>query len=699
MTQGSQDKEIILLVDDTATNLVVMSKALKNAGFEIAVATDGESAISLVEYAPPDLILLDVMMPGIDGFETCARLKANPQSKDIPVIFMTALADTVDKVKGLSIGAVDYITKPFQEQEVLARVRLHLRLRSLTKRLEKQNARLQQEISDRKMAQEANTAKSVFLAKMSHELRTPLNAILGFTQLLNRDSSLNKEQIEYLDIIGRSGEHLLSLINDILEMAKIESGRVTLNENSFDLYRLLDSLEKMFQLKADSNGLQLIFDIDSNLPQYIATDEGKLRQVAINLLSNAIKFTDQGSVTFRVKGNGGLGMGHSALGIGNGEQGSSDAGDRGAGGQGDLETRRPIIKGDLKQGDPETGEPGDKGTRGYAQFPMPNAQFPMPNAESPIPNARLLFEVEDTGPGIAPEEMETLFEAFVQTEAGRRSQQGTGLGLPISRQFVELMGSELTVESIVGKGTIFKFEIEVSLAIGEEIKSSKEGSRRAIAMQPDQPKYRILIVEDKWENRQLLLKLLEPLGFEVREAKDGQKGIDAWKSWKPHLIWMDMRMPVMNGFEATKEIKSQPEGRDTVIIALTASAFEEDRTHVLSVGCDDFVTKPIKEEEIFATMAKYLGVRYIYEDQDALQETPLLPEEAPVAELTAEDLAAMPSEWLASLHWAAMQVDAKLVLGLIEEVPPSAPVAKALVDLVDNFRFDKIVDLTKNQMG
>lgn len=650
MTQGSQDKEIILLVDDTATNLVVMSKALKNAGFEIAVATDGESAISLVEYAPPDLILLDVMMPGIDGFETCARLKANPQSKDIPVIFMTALADTVDKVKGLSIGAVDYITKPFQEQEVLARVRLHLRLRSLTKRLEKQNARLQQEISDRKMAQEANTAKSVFLAKMSHELRTPLNAILGFTQLLNRDSSLNKEQIEYLDIIGRSGEHLLSLINDILEMAKIESGRVTLNENSFDLYRLLDSLEKMFQLKADSNGLQLIFEIDSNLPQYITTDEGKLRQVAINLLSNAIKFTDKGRVTFRVKGNATWG--------------------KGTGGLGDRET----------WGSGNSGTPGlrDSGT---------------------MPNARLLFEVEDTGSGIAPEEMETLFEAFVQTEAGRKSQQGTGLGLPISRQFVELMGSELTVESIVGKGTIFKFEIEVSLAVGEEIKSSKEGSRRAIAMQPDQPKYRILIVEDKWENRQLLVKLLEPLGFEVREAKDGQKGIDAWKSWKPHLIWMDMRMPVMNGFEATKEIKSQPEGRDTVIIALTASAFEEDRTHVLSVGCDDFVTKPIKEEEIFATMAKYLGVRYIYEDQDALQETLELPEEAPIAELTTEDLAAMPSEWLASLHWAAMQVDAKLVLGLIEEVPPSEPVAKALVDLVDNFRFDKIVDLTKNQMG
>jgi signal transduction histidine kinase/CheY-like chemotaxis protein len=361
-------------------------------------------------------------------------------------------------------------------------------------------------------AEAANRAKSQFLSKMSHELRTPLNAILGFTQVMAHDDSLTKEQKEHLGIINRSGEHLLELINEILSMAKIEAGQVTLNENCFDLYRLLDSIEDMLRLKANSKGLELIFERSLDLPQYIRTDESKLRQVLINLVENAIKFTQTGSVTLRVRG-------------------------------GDGSPYPPIL-------------------------PSSSAQ------------SRITFEVEDTGPGIASDELCTLFNPFVQTQIGRQSMEGTGLGLAISRQFVRMMGGEITVSTQLGRGTIFTFDIQVDLAT----KADEEAiaiRRRIIGLEPNQPTYRILVVEDALENRQLLLKLLKPLGFEVREAANGQEAIALWESWSPHLIFMDILMPVIDGYEATQQIKRTPNGHNTVIIALTASAFEEQREDIL----------------------------------------------------------------------------------------------------------------------
>ncbi len=480
------------------------------------------------------------------------------------------------------------------------------------------------DISDRKQAESelyrakeaaeaANRAKSEFLASMSHELRTPLNAILGFTQVMKRDSALSSEQQQNLGIISRSGEHLLELINDILEMSKIEAGRTTINENSFDIYRLLDSLEEMLHLKADAKGLQLIFERTPDVPQYVKTDEGKLRQVLINLVGNAIKFTEEGGVILRGK---------------------------------------------------------------------------------TINHQHLLFEIEDTGPGIASQEIDKLFEAFGQTETGRKSQQGTGLGLPISQKFVQLMGGNIRVSSILGQGTMFAFDIQISLADPSEVETTK-ATRKVIGLAPDQPEYRILTVDDRLESRLLLVKLLTNLGFSVREAANGQEAIAQWESWSPHLIWMDMRMPVMDGYEATKQIKSTIKGQATVIIALTASAFEEERTVVLSSGCDDFMRKPFREEILFEKMAEHLGVRYIYEEEKLEKSTVGAQGLAPMKEQSLDVyLSQMPAEWIAELHQAAVECSDDLIFELAEQIPEeNAPLAIALKDLANNFLFDQILDL------
>jgi CheY-like chemotaxis protein len=302
----------------------------------------------------------------------------------------------------------------------------------------------------------------------------------------------------------------------------------------------------------------------------------------------------------------------------------------------------------------------------------------------------LLFEVEDTGAGIASDELKTLFDAFVQTETGRRSQQGTGLGLAISREFVRLMGGDITLKTQVGRGTKFQFHVPIAIAATSE-GSPKQRYQRVIGLAPDLPCYRLLLVEDRWENRQLLLKMLEPLGFEVREASNGQEAIALWESFEPHLIWMDLRMPVMDGYEATKQIKSHLKGQATVIIALTASAFEEDRVVALSAGCDDFVRKPFREEEIFEKMAHHLGVRYLYESL-----TPPPKPNVTQSQITPELLGEMSRSWREQLHQAATQVDAEQIIGLIQQIPPeNANLTLALTDLVNGYRFDRIVALTQ----
>ncbi|MEH1913940.1 PAS domain S-box protein [Nostoc sp.] len=497
------------------------------------------------------------------------------------------------------------------------------------------------------IADAANRAKSEFLANMSHELRTPLNAILGFTQVMSHDRDLSTEHQQNLAIINRAGEHLLNLINDILEMSKIEAGRITLNLNSFDLIRLLENLEEMLRFRATSKGLELVFEYTSHLPQYIQVDESKLRQVLLNLLGNAIKFTDTGRVTLRV---------------GMGEQGSRGAGEQGR-----------II----------------------------NPQCPMPNAQS------LTFEVQDTGRGIAPQEINLLFEAFGQTETGRKSQQGTGLGLAISRKYVQLMGGDISVTSTIGQGSKFIFDIQIGLATVSEIQI-QQIRPQVISLAPTQSEYRILVVDDSTDSRLVLMKILTSIGFVVQEAINGIEAIALWQTWQPHLILMDMRMPIMDGYEATRVIKTREETSiqntksqisnwKTIIIALTANAFEEQREAIIKAGCDDYINKPFREEELLEKLSEYLGVQYIYQEES--YQLTNLKQQRPKSMLTLTDLVTLLSqmspEWVKQVYTAAAQCSDDLILELIEQIPSENAVLQNFIkNLAHDFQFEKIMELT-----
>lgn len=471
-----------------------------------------------------------------------------------------------------------------------------------------------------KEAESANRSKSEFLANMSHELRTPLNAILGFAQLMRRDKMLSSEQRESLATINRSGEHLLSLINDVLDMSKIEAGRSYLHAESFNLHLLLQTLQEMFQLRATVKGLFLKFDIDSNLPNCIITDEGKLKQVLINLLSNGIKFTEQGGVTLTV----------------NSKQLSSST--------------------------------------------------------SSSPSLFINFEVKDTGRGIAKQEIDKIFDPFVQTSSGVQARGGTGLGLAISRQFVQLMGGDIYPTSVLGEGSSFSFDIQVSLPQApEEICLPQKRVWKIAASQPD---YRILVVDDRLENRDLLNKLLSTVGFDTQTATNGKEAIATWEKWQPHLIWMDMRMAVMDGYEATRKIKAKLKNQQTIIIALTASAFEEQESDIFAAGCDDLVRKPFKEEVIFEKISQYLGVKYIYEDDYLKNNKKSLNNRS--IKITPQELDLMSPEWVASLHQAALEVDADLVLQIIEQIPAQyQTLVEKLRKLTLEYDFDAILDISK----
>lgn len=499
-----------------------------------------------------------------------------------------------------------------------------------------------QDISDRKRkeialrqameaAEAANLAKSMFLANMSHELRTPLNVILGFAQVMMHSTSLTQSQREDLQTIRRSGDHLLSLINDILDLSKIEAGHCTVETTGFDLIALLHSLRSMFSERAISKGIQIYFNIDPEVPQFILTDAPKLRQILLNLLSNAIKFTKEGNVTLQVK---------------------------------------------VRDGE---------GTSSPSNF--------WQNQPSPQHPVTLEFTVSDTGVGIAPEEIDTIFDAFVQAGAGRKSTSGTGLGLTISHKLLEIMGGEIAVTSTLGKGSTFRFTLPAYPTSGVDI-PPEQNHRLIIGLAPGQSQRRILVVDDQLENRLLMVRLLTQLGLEVREASNGQEGVQIWQDWQPDLIWMDIRMPVLDGYEATKQIRAIEQDRASIIIALTAQASQSDRSLALTAGCNDYISKPFREETLFLKMAEYLDLKYIYAESSDLTEPQTSQDRPSAMLLSLPDLIRLPEAWVKDLEEAAVCGDDRAVVNLVEQLSPELmPLAVHLTELANHYEFEQILQL------
>jgi CheY-like chemotaxis protein len=440
-------------------------------------------------------------------------------------------------------------------------------------------------------------------------LRTPLNAILGFSSIVRKDPLLPEKQQQNLDIINRSGEHLLTLINDVLEMAKIEAGGVSLSIDPFDLGDMMRDVTDMMQLRANEKGLHLIIDQSSKFPRYIVGDEARLRQVLINLIGNAIKYTEQGSVSVRLG---------------------------------------------TKQND-----------RSY-----------------------LLIEIEDSGPGIAPQDKSRIFEPFVQLgDHGVR--KGTGLGLAITHQYVQMMGGHIYLESTMGKGSVFRIDLPLTEASEIDIFNTKQVvSGNVVGLAPGQKQKRILIVEDQVDNQVLLSQLIESVGLQIKVAENGQKGVELFQSWQPHLILMDRLMPVMDGEEATRHIRQLPQGQAVKIVAVTASAFMEQRKQMLDAGMDDVIGKPYRADEIYTSLSKQLDIKFQYEepDQSRYQERVL----------NSEMLSILPKTLLAELHEALQSLDRDRIEQIIHRAGEyDRELQKTLTRMVEDFNYPAILQLLK----
>lgn len=526
---------------------------------------------------------------------------ADDNSKALLETVKTPMLDVNGRLIGV-LGIGRDITERKQAEAELKQHRDHLE-----KLVEERTLAL---VVAKEAAEAANIAKSTFIATMSHELRTPLNAILGFSELMSRDESASESQKETLAIINRSGAHLLSMINDVLDISKIEAGRLDVDIQAFDLIKLLNGIGEMISVRAVSKQLDFTVNLAADMQRFIKSDSGKLRQVLINLLGNAVKFTKTGEVILRA---------HT--------------------------------------------EP----------FSSPDSLL-------------LIIEVIDSGVGIPENKLNELFKPFVQLVQENADVKGTGLGLAISKSLIELMGGTVSINSTLGQGSTFKIELPVAMATLNDI-SAEENYRAVKHLAPDQPLWKLLVVDDSADNRLLLSSMLLNMGLQVREAENGEQAIEMFKQWRPHLIWMDMRMPVMDGYDATGKIRQLEGGKEVKIIALTASAFIEQHQRIIEAGCDAVLHKPFHIPEIFSVLSKQLNVKFIYEDAPVTASSP-------TSKITVEMVAMLPEQLRNELYEATLKLDTEEVEVVIANIHALEPeIADSLDALAKGYQFDQIIQL------
>jgi hypothetical protein len=552
--------DTILIIDDLPFEVKLLHVFLRKADFNVLEAKNGTEGIEVAEFEQPDLILLDVLMPDIDGFEVCKNLKSKEKTKSIPIMFMTVRTEISDVVKGFKVGAADYITKPFQHDEVLARVTTCLKFYKLQQQLTQQNQQLLEEINRRKQAEEsllternvlagrtaelseanaklarAARLKDEFLANMSHELRTPLNAILGISEMLQEPvyGSLNDKQRKLMHTVRDSGDHLLDLINDVLDLAKIEAEKFTLKINTVSVNEVCQASLRMIKEAAYKKQIRVSTTLDYAVDT-IQADELRLKQILVNLLSNAVKFTPKdGSIKL-------------------------------------------VVNSDVE-------------------------------------HSVVDFSVQDTGIGIAEDDMKKLFEPFVQLDGSlNRAQEGAGLGLSLVYGWTKMHGGSISVKSEVGKGSSFTVSLPWCPLKPDE-SSIPETGQLTMACEPDSALIDnhhhsgvILLAEDNETYIQLLSDYLTKLGYQVLIARDGVEAIEQTRAKHPDILLMDIQMPLMSGLEAIKEIRADTDVATIPIIALTALAMPGDKEHCLQVGADEYLSKPVSMKKLVATIEKWV---------------------------------------------------------------------------------------------